>query len=270
MIFSLFDKKIKLKNDLTKMQLKGNVKELVIRFEKDIDPKYNKENLKYFRETERKYYKDYFFDSIGNIREIVSYGFFDIVDNKQYHSYNIKNELKYTIFRKNNSFGSISYNHIYYPKSILVRQRINGKKDMDTKKLTIENKEIVSELEKKYLTGRAEESKKEYLNGKIVEISNRMFKKKFKYDNKNNLIKIEYCHNGLLNYCYTSKNYEYNNENELIACKILSENPESEIELMGSYKYKNDSFGNWILKEITNPKDNTVIKVHRTIKYYSS
>ena len=120
------------------------------------------------------------------------------------------------------------------------------------------------------MTGKAIESTKQYYNGKIKEIANVFYKKIFKYDSNNNLIRIEYCHNLLLKYCYTSKNYEYNANNELVSCKVLSEDPNSKPELIANYEYKNDKFGNWIYKEISNPNDKTLTKINRIIKYYNS
>lgn len=268
MINFLFDKNITLDNDLTKMQLRGNVKELIIRFNKEIDPKYSEENLKYFRETDRRYFQDYYFDSNGNLREKVYYDYYDLVSNIQYFSYNIKNELTYILFKQKDKLGSMSFKHIYYPKSILIKHRTNGKKDKDTTEIVIKKDGIIAIKEKKHLWSRTRIKSRTYKNGKILEKMNFMGTKKFHYDNKNNLVRIEYWFNEP-NYCYLSKNYEYNNQNELVSCQIMEEDQKTKPKLRGSYKYMNDSFGNWIFKEITNPNDRTITKVNRTIKYYS-
>lgn len=267
----LFDKKIIFPNDIKRLQLKGNVKEIITRFNKKIDPKYTEENINYFREDERKMYNDLYFNSLGNIIEKVNYSFFDEIESNVYFSYNSRNELKNETLKYKGKVGSIEYKFSYWPSSINVVRSINREKDNEFKiKYHIKNRQIVSEIT---VNGQHQSSKiaKYFENGLLKEVQIYLYKRKFFHDEDGKITRIEYCHNsGSLQYFYFSKNYFYDNLGNLIKCEAFNEHPHSIPELRESYTYVNDEYGNWTTKTITNTTDLTVIEVKRTIKYYSS
>ncbi len=269
MFNKIFDKKIIFPNSLSKMGFYGKIKEIKIRFEKHNDLNY-REEFSDFREYERKIYKDYYFNSLGNLIEVVNYLNFDLIDSKFYFSFNSRNELlnekKY--FKSNKEIIEFDYNYKYLPKSIVVLRKKNNKNDNSfSKKIILKKKKVLKKIIQNNFVHTVYKETKIYNSSKLIEVNNNNHIKKFTYDELDKIIKIEYYYN-FSDKCVISKNYFYDKNNKLKSCKVFEEYQNETPRLLKEYTYINDHIGNWIKKTIKDNSDLSIIIVNRDIKYF--
>ncbi|MGZ9675928.1 hypothetical protein [Flavobacterium sp. GNP001] len=265
MFENIFNKKFKEHNSLTKLHLKGNVKEVFVRFEEKIDEKYEKQSYSLIRDHLRKYYVDLFFDSFGNLKEKVQYDSPDIIDYKNVYNFNSKNLLQSSVFKstKDSYKSETNYAFLYLPNKIIINEKEHSN---SKRKLIIENNSVkidFYELDYNSPSGKKIFTKKTYVNELLNSKITNQSEFSYFYDDDKKIVKIELLY---MKFHKTVQDFFYDRG---ILQKSVLKNIERN-EIINENFYKTDIYGNWIEKIITNPNDKSIILISRKINYYSS
>ena len=248
-------------NDLSKMNLKGNVKELNIRFDKCITPEQTKHHSIFgFEEDERNWYKDFHFDSRGLLREEVQYSSDVLIEWRRYYNYDDQNRLIEEIVH-----GLFKHTEKYNYKSFINRIRVSKQGDKHyVRKIKLKNGKIIidffcPDITKNYYR------KCKYENGKLIEKDDWFGRQILRYDCNNNLIE---CLTSYLskNQPQSIEKYEYDQNQRLICCRHYNM---KDIQISQDL-YEYDLHGNWNKKSTTNTNDENKINVFRSISYFDN
>ena len=264
MFDNIFNKKFIERNSLTKLHLKGNVKEVFVRFEEKIDQKYEKDSYSSISDHLRKYYVDLFFDSFGNLKEKVQYETPNIIDYKNVYNFNSKNLLQSSIFKSTKDAYKLetNYTFLHLPNKIIIKEKEHSN---SKRELIIKNNNVKTdfyELDYNSPSGRKLFTKKIFDNELLTSKISNESEFSYFYDEDKKIVKIDLLY---MKFHHTVQEFFYKNG---VLQKSVVKNIKRNETIKENF-YKTDIYGNWIEKIITNPNDKSIILINRKINYYS-
>jgi len=258
----LFDKKFIFPNDLERLELKGKVKELIIRFDK----KYytdllDNTSIRGFESEHQENYKDLFFNSRGNLKEEIHYEYFDEIEFRSYFNYNERNELLSKIVEGKGIMNFVEkYKYHYFFNQI---QITNSWRKDSIRKIKFRNGNISEDIyipdpERRY------SNKTTYRDGKPI-VNDSLIRTTMIYDFNGNLVRKDYSGIFDKNTVYRSELFEFNDHNQIVGGKIFDR---GRIDSFIEFDY--DENGNWIGKRTIDLKNNVLNEIKRMISYYTT